>query len=294
VSEAKPTKGLGRGFEALIPQNFDASLLLDEDERIQKLKVSNIHPNPDQPRKHFDEQAINELAESIKRYGIIQPLVVSPDESGYILIAGERRWRASQQAGLDTVPAIVRTEKELRQLEIALVENVQRVDLDPNEQAISIQRQHDQINISYSDTAQRLGKAETTINNIVRLLQLPENIRAALQESKISEGHARAILSLKEFPDKQQELLKLIVDNGWSVRQAEQYVTAHKTGARTQRAARNRLETTSPATERLSQLVKSPVTIRRTAKGGKLEIGFKGETEMNKILARLVKALQQN
>ncbi len=287
-------KGLGRGFDTLIPQNFDASLLLDEDERIQKLKIGQIQANPDQPRKHFDEQSILELAESIKRYGIIQPLVVSPGNASgdYLLVAGERRLRAAQAAGLESVPAIVRTAKELEQLEIALVENVQRVDLDPIEQAVSIQRLHDQFNISYSDTAKRLGKAETTINNVVRLLQLPEAARQALQEARITEGHARAILSLKDFPDKQQELLAMIEQQGLSVRQAEQFVTAHKTGARSPRAARSRLETTNPATERLSQLLKLPVSIKRTAKGGKLEIGFKGESGLDNLISRLTKVFK--
>src|SRR5438132_1148248 len=138
-------KGLGRGLDTLIPNDFDNSLLLDSSERVQNLFVSSIKPNPDQPRRHFDTQALQELARSIKRFGILQPLIVTPkSKDEYTIIAGERRWRASQQAGLDKVPAIVREEKELAQLEISLIENVQRVDLSPLEQAVSIERLHQQ------------------------------------------------------------------------------------------------------------------------------------------------------
>src|SRR6266568_3503925 len=189
--------GLGRGFDALIPQDFDKSLLADDQGRIKKLDVTDIEANPDQPRQHFDKEALEQLAASIKTYGILQPLVVTPRGKNYSIVAGERRWRAARLAGLTHVPVIVRTTKELEQLEIALVENVQRVDLSPLEQAVSIERLHEQFNLSYDDIAKRLGKANSTVNNTVRLLRLPEDARAALAEGRISEGHARGILALK-------------------------------------------------------------------------------------------------
>src|SRR5688572_6608258 len=213
--------GLGRGFDTLIPQNFDKSLLLDDNERIQKIPTGELVANPDQPRQHFDDEALRQLAESIKQYGIVQPLVVTPFEKGYAIVAGERRWRAAKLAGLPKVPVIVRTVKQLENLEIALVENVQRVDLSPLEQAVSIERLHEQFSMTYVEIARRLGKADSTVVNIVRLLQLPEEARKALEEKKIAEGHARTILSLKDLPDKQHELLMAIQRNGWSVRQAE-------------------------------------------------------------------------
>jgi ParB family transcriptional regulator, chromosome partitioning protein len=277
-------KGLGRGFDALIPTNFDTSVLLDEDERIQKLPVSKLQPNPKQPRQFFDDDALNELADSIKRHGILLPLVVTAQGDGYHIIAGERRWRAAKLAKLTLVPAIVRTLEEIEQLEIALIENVQRVDLSPLEQAVSIERLHDQFNVSYEEIAKRLGKAASTVNNTVRLLNLPPPAQQALREMKISEGHARTILSLKDAPDKQLYLLDAILQQGWSVRQAERYVTSLKQGAKTESAARARVETETPATKALSKRLGTPVHVRRTANGGKLEITFKSDDEFEKLI----------
>ena len=281
--------GLGRGFDALIPQDFDKSLVLEDGERIQQIELAALIPNPSQPRQHFDEEALHQLAGSIKQYGVIQPLVASPikGSSTYAIIAGERRWRAAGLAGIKKVPVIVRTSKELEQLEIAIVENVQRVDLSPLEQATSIERLHQQFNMTYDAIAERLGKAPSTINNIVRLLQLPEAARKALHEKKMSEGHARAILSLKDHPEKQLELLNNILVQGWSVRQAERFVTSIKEGFKDTPATKERMATETPATKQLSQRVGAPVHIRRTAKGGKLEIAFKSDDELEKILSQL-------
>ncbi len=277
---------MGRGFDSLLPGNFDSSILVDESERVQKLEINSIVPNKHQPRSIFDEQALNELAESIKRYGVLQPLVVTPVDGGYSIVAGERRWRASKKAALGHVPAIVRTSEELEQLEIALVENVQRVDLSALEQAKSIQRLHDQFNMDYETIAKRLGKASTTVINIVRLLGLPLEAQEALNDRKITEGHARAILALKN-PDQQQELLNLIMKNGWSVRQAEQYVTAHKQGAKTSQKATQKLSTTTPQTEKLSKLLKTKVSLKRMAKGGRLEIEYKNDSDLKRIIGKL-------
>lgn len=281
--------GLGRGFDSLIPKTVDAGTLFDDKERIQKIDVTSIVPNPHQPRQQFDDDALAGLAESIKQYGILQPLVVTPQGAGsYALVAGERRWRAAQLAGLAQVPAIVRTTKELEQLEIAIIENVQRVDLSPLEQAASIERLHQQFSMSYESIAKRLGKASSTVNNIVRLLQLPDEASEALRNQKITEGHARTILSLKDMPDKQQELLKSIIANDWSVRQAEQFVTSVKDGFKETKATRERMQTETPETRQLSKrLGGAPVHIRRTAKGGKLEIAFKSDEELAVILGNL-------
>ena len=287
----KPTKttsarkGLGRGFDTLIPQDFDESILLDSSERVQKLPVETITPNTSQPRKHFDEGALAELAQSIKQYGVLQPLVVTKQENGkHMIIAGERRWRAAQIAGLKQVPTVVRSAKELEQLEIAIIENVQRVDLSPLEQAVSIDRLHQQFSMSYGEIAQRLGKAPTTVNNIVRLLQLPGEAKQALRDNRISEGHARAILALKGNRFKQDELLDNIQKFGWSVRQAEVFVNATKKGARTTKAVNQNMAVKNKATEQLSGLLKSPVTIKRTAKGGRLEIHFTDDADLQRIV----------
>ena len=284
---AKKTTGLGRGFAALIPDDFDKSLLADDQERIQKLAVGELDANPDQPRQHFDKEGLEQLATSIKTYGILQPLVVTPRGTRYSIVAGERRWRAAQLAGLVHVPVIVRTTRELEQLEIALVENVQRVDLEPLEQALSIERLHQQFTMKYEAIAERLGKAPSTVTNIVRLLQLPDAARAALHKKEISEGHARSILALKDFPEKQTELLSAIKKHGWSVRQAERFVTSVKEGYREAKLTRERMKLETPDTKRISKKIGAPVQIRRTARGGKLEISFKSDDELAHIIRTL-------
>jgi ParB family transcriptional regulator, chromosome partitioning protein len=288
VSTVKKS-GLGRGFDALIPKDVDPGFLLDDQERVQKIAVGDLSANPHQPRTAFDDTALQQLADSIKRHGILQPLVITPQGQGkYVIIAGERRWRAAQLAGLAKVPGIVRTTKELERLELALVENVQRVDLSPLEQAVSIEHLHQQFSLTYEAIAKRLGKASSTVNNIVRLLQLPEAARRALKEQHIFEGHARTILSLKDMPEKQAELLANILRYGWSVRQAEQFVVSVKEGFKEATATKQRMATETPATKQLSKkLGGTPVHIRRMARGGKLEITFKTDDELERILGSL-------
>lgn len=286
------TTGLGRGFDTLLPNNFDETLLVDSKDRVQKLFTIAIQPNPEQPRRSFDEQALKELAGSIKKYGVLQPLIVSPlAESKYLIVAGERRWRAAQLAGLEQVPAIVRKREELEQLEVALIENVQRVDLSPLEQAISIERLHQQFNISYKSIADRLGKALPTIHNTVRLLQLPEAARQALIDGQISEGHARAILALKDTPREQTKLLDFIRNQHWSVRQAEQYVTSHKNAKGPALSATKSVASETPETKQLSSTLGTKVSLRRMAHGGRLEIHYKDEAELAHLVTKLQKSL---
>jgi ParB family chromosome partitioning protein len=267
---------------------LDVVSLVESGERVQNLLLTEVIANPDQPRRQFDQESLKELAQSIDRHGVLQPIIVSPSRDGtYIIVAGERRWRASQLTGLDRIPAIVRERQELEQLEIALIENVQRVDLSPLEQAVSIERLYQQFNVPYGEIGKRLGKAETTINNIVRLLQLPTHARDALQNRKITEGHARQILALKNSPELQEELLTSIIQRGWSVRQAEQFVTAHKHGARTAQAAQEKMASETPQTKALGQKFRAKVTIKHTARGGRLEIHFKSEEELNNLLKTL-------
>jgi ParB family chromosome partitioning protein len=284
---AKQT-GLGRGFGSLIPQNFDAGLLVDDSERIQKLAIADLSPNPEQPRTIFDETALSELAASIRQYGIIQPLVVTPVQGGYHIIAGERRFRAAKKAGLKTVPTIVRTTQEQEKLELAILENVQRVDLSPLEQAVSIERLHQQFSLTYGEIAKRLGKAETTVHNIVRLLQLPAEAREALKDGAISEGHARQVLALKGMPEAQADLVRLILQNGWSVRQTERYVSSLKSGAK-EAQVKERVTGDTPETERLSHRFGTKVRIHRTAKGGRVEIAFTSDDQLTRLLDELEK-----
>lgn len=281
------TNRLGRGLDSLLPTNFDANLVLGQEERIQKLLITDIQPSPDQPRKQFDQDALQELAASIKQHGVLQPIIVSPRGNGYEIIAGERRWRASQLAGQTTIPAIVREKAQLERLEIALIENVQRVDLSPLEQAVSIEYLHEQFNVTYQDIAAKLGKAVPTVNNIVRLLQLPDDARDALQEGKVSEGHARAILALKDKPQLQAKLLELIQSQSWSVRQAEQFVTAQKEGLERKATLKQRTVKETPETKSLAKKIGTKVTIHHTAKGGRLEIHFKNDQELKNLYKKL-------
>lgn len=279
-------KGLGKGLDTLIPTNLDTSILHDS-EKIEKIPLAKIVTNPDQPRKYFDEEALQELARSIKRHGIVQPLVVIKSGNQYRIVAGERRFRAANKAGLNEVPAIVRSMKDLEELEIALIENVQRVDLSPLEQAISIQKLHDQFSLGYDAIAVRLGKATTTVHNIVRLLGLPDNAKEALSSGKITEGHARSILSVKE-PSKQTELLNQIIKDKWSVRQAEQYVMAIKKDVVRKKPLNEHMASSNPLTEKLASQLKTKIAIKRTAKGGKLEVYFSNDQQLDNLVGILL------
>ncbi len=283
---AKQT-GLGRGFGSLIPENFDTTKLVEDGERVHKLAVTDLLPNPEQPRTVFDDDMLAELAISIKQYGILQPLVATPSGDRYHIIAGERRWRAAKIAGLKVVPVLIRTTRQQEKLELAILENVQRVDLSALEQAVSIERLHQQFNLTYGDIAKRLGKAEATIHNTVRLLRLPEDARDALAGNAISEGHARQILALKGLPDSQERLLGLIIQNGWSVRQAERYVSSLKAGVNDDKRTTERVSGDTPETEHLSKRFGTKVRIHRMAKGGRIEIVFTSDDQLNGLLTEL-------
>lgn len=285
---AKGLGGLGKGIDALISDNFDKTILNDANKRVQNLFINDISPMEGQPRSHFDDQEISELADSIKQFGIIQPLIVSQSSTGkYTLIAGERRWRAAKVAGLKDVPVIVRDSKDQEKLEIALIENVQRVDLSPLETAVAIEKLHNEFKLSFGDIAKRLGKAPTTVNNTVRLLQLPEKAMQALQDKKITEGHARAILSLKGDESKQIELLNNVIAKGWSVRQAEQFVVSSKQGAKTPSQVAKKMSSSTPESERLGKKLNTNVAIKRTARGGRIEIMFKNDEQLQTLLDNL-------
>ena len=279
-------RGLGKGFGSLLPDNYDNSVLLDKGERIQKVLIQDIKPDPNQPRKSFDVVTINELADSIKQYGILQPLVITEsNNSGYVIIAGERRFRAAKKAGLTHVPALVRTLEDLERLEIGLIENVQRVDLTPLEQALSIARLNEQFSMTFQDIAKRLGKAHTTVVNTARLLQLPEFARKALEDGKISEGHARAVLALKESEPSQKYLVEKIVKDGWSVRQAENYVKSQKSQDLSKKTSTRKQNTKYIDQEKtLSGSVGAKANI--TQKGKKIEVKllFDSNTKFDQFL----------
>lgn len=278
-------QSLGKGFDVLIPKDLDVSILSEDPTRVQKLLITDIVPNADQPRRGHDKNELTELANSIKRHGVLQPIIVVRRGNNYRIVAGERRWRAAGQAGLSHMPAIVRSLKELEQIELSIIENIQRVDLSPLEQAMAVYKLQHQFSLSLEAIAQKLGKAPSTISNMARLLQLPDDARQALQDGKISEGHARAILALKDRVEKQQELLSCILNNRWTVRQAEQFVVGAKKGA-TSTEAKGRTVSETTLTKKLSQTLKTKVQIKHTARGGQLVIGFKDEQELQQLAQR--------
>jgi ParB family transcriptional regulator, chromosome partitioning protein len=292
VPTKKTTKGLGRGFDSLLPteflnEAFDPTASQDEKvSELRHIKVSDIFPDPEQPRRHFDELALEELAHSLKEHGVIQPIVVINKKDGYQIVAGERRWRAAKMAQLDKMPAIVRTLSNQHKLELSLIENLQRRDLNPLETATAYMKLRDQFNLTYEQIGARIGgKAVSTIANIIRLLQLPEAAKEALIAKKIREAHARQILAL-DTPEAQQELLDLIIKEDWSVHRTEQYVVGYKKGAQTpdkRESALKRTQTETPTTKALAERLKTPVSIKSTAKGGQLIIRFKDEGDLERI-----------
>jgi ParB family chromosome partitioning protein len=217
-----PRRGLGRGFEVLIGGS---------EPTLATLAVAEIHANPKQPRRQFESEAVSGLAESIKAQGLIQPVVVRPRlAGGYELIAGERRWRAAREAGLETVPAVVREADDRDTLLLGLVENVAREDLSPVDEARAYALLLDEFALSLGEVAERVGKAKPTVSNRVRLLELPDDVLALVDDARMTEGHARAVLAVPD-DEGRRRLAKRIVREGLSVRAAER--AAHAAGART-------------------------------------------------------------
>lgn len=218
---AKKT-GLGKGLDAL----FSTNLVVNEEEKIQegeviqKIKLINIEPNREQPRKIFDEEGLEELANSIKEYGIIQPIIVTKKEDYYQIVAGERRWRAAKKAGLTEIPVIVREYDEKQNSEIALIENIQRKDLNPIEKARGIKKLMEDFNFTQQEVADKLGFSRSAIANTVRILNLDERVIELALEGKLTEGHCRALMSIQDN-DKQYTMALHMIENGSSVRDAE-------------------------------------------------------------------------
>ena len=218
---AAKNRGLGRGLDALFADNSIEELTPSS---AVKLKIMDIEPNRDQPRKHFDEQALSELADSIAKHGVIQPLLVRPMHDGsYQLVAGERRWRASRLAGLTEVPVVIRELSDEDSMAIALIENLQREDLNPVEEAQGLKALMETLSLTQEEVAERLGKSRPAIANSIRLLKLPAAVLDMMVENKISAGHARALLPLENEEDI-LEIANLIVEKGLTVRDIERLV----------------------------------------------------------------------
>ena len=222
---AKKT-GLGKGLDALFSSTFEEEIENDG-EKVENIKLSEIEPNRDQPRRMFDEESLGELADSIKRYGVIQPIIVTKRDNYYQIVAGERRWRASKRAGLDVIPAIVRDNDNQRNQEIALIENIQREDLNPIEKARGIKVLMDQYNMNQQQVAEIIGKSRSSVANTLRILNLDERVINLALEGKLTEGHCRSLLSFED-PDKQYDMALYMINSGDSLREAEKKTKARK------------------------------------------------------------------
>jgi len=284
--------GLGKGLDALIPSGEDQEGKQPSStsgQGIINIPIDQIRPNPQQPRMNLDKESLKELAASITEHGIIQPLIVAvdPEEEKYTLIAGERRWRAAEMAGLAMVPVIEKNVTEQGQLELALIENLQRTDLMPLEMAEAYRQLAEDFKLTHKQIAERVGKSRTSITNTLRLLNLPEKVRKSLAEGAITEGHARAILSLPN-PKAQTAALKTILNLELNVRQTEALVKK-MSGERP--TAKPKPEP-SPEIQALENRLRShfgtKVNLNDRKNGGSLVIYYYSDEELNQILDKIL------
>ena len=290
---------LGRGLGALIPtssgpvpqqtiQKITQETLQQTGEQILLIPINQIQPNPNQPRKNFSRLEMDELTNSIREYGIIQPLILTRGQSSfgdspcYQIVAGERRWRAAQLVETKTVPAIVRTMTEMEKFEISLLENVQRQDLNPMERARAYQRLIEEFGLNQEQIAQKLGKARATIANTLRLLVLPTSVQQAIESGRITEGHAKTLLSIEDTA-KQEMFLKRILGLGLSIRETEEMLK----GQRPDRVIANNPRLLEQE-RMLSQKLNLPVKIKQQSKGGKLVVRFSNDEELKHLIDKII------
>ncbi len=284
-------RGLGRGLSALIATGESVGGL-----RFEELPTSAIRPNSLQPRRSFPAAGITELAASIREVGILQPLVVRTTESGFELIAGERRLRAAKEAGLERVPVLIRQAAENESMELALVENLQREDLNPLETAAAYQALMDSFGFTKEQLAERLGKSRTAVTNTLRIIQLPEKIRTLIQDGKLSEGHARAILGLKD-EEQMNHLVARIQNEKLSVRRTEELVREMLSGQnKVEETARERppeennadeYNDYDQASQMITEAIELPVKVKKSRRGGKLEIRFRHREQLEALVSLL-------
>ena len=280
TEELRRTGGLGRGLAALIPQR-------DEPPASVELPIAAISHNPYQPRKQVEEGSLSELAASIAEHGVLQPILVTHSAQGYRLIAGERRLRAAQMAGLERIPALVRSADEGVQLAWALIENLQRADLNPLEEAHAFRQLVDEFGLSHEEVGSRVGRSRSAIANTLRLLDLDQRVQAALAEGVITEGHGRALAGLTD-PAQQAEALSQVVSGGLSVRQTEELV--RRTSSRvpkTKRAKPARGADVERLERGLREALATKVTLSAGRKGGRITIEYYTEEELERLYERL-------
>jgi len=282
---ARPS-GLGKGLNALIPVGGSDEPPTSDGSGLRMIPIHSIVPNPNQPRVHFDEAALEDLAKSIRAIGVLQPILVRPSNGGYELIAGERRWRAAQLAGLGQVPVFIRQVADRAAVAMALIENIQRENLNPLEEARALQRLVLEFDITHEEAARAVGRSRAGVSNLLRLLELPEAVRALVEARRLDMGHARALLGLPEGP-RQEELARQAAEGSWSVRETEARVRALTTHTppkppKPVDADIRRLEND------LSDRLGARVQIRQGAKGsGQLVIDYTSLDVLDGILAHL-------
>jgi len=275
-------KSLGRGLDYLIGSSSS------EGQRIAEIDINNVRPNPRQPRAAFQEEEITKMADSIREFGVVQPVIVRSVGTDYELIAGERRLRAAKMAGLKKIPAIIRETSETDSLEIALIENIHRSDLNGIEEATAYQQLIEDFGITHEELAKRIGRSRTAITNTLRLLQLPQFIKEAVMEGKISTGHARALLALQDKPEIQRKLAERIIDEGISVRKTEEIVRKYLTGG--ELARRKRIPVPEEALvvlERLEIFLGSSVSCVMGKRKSKILIEFRGMEELKRLCEKI-------
>lgn len=280
-------KGLGKGLDALIPGGKTVSVSTGSSSGVMQVGVELIKRNPRQPRLTFKEDELNELAASIKEHGVIQPLIVLPNADGtYILIAGERRLQASQRAGLKTVPVIPRQANNQELLELALIENVQRADLNPMEEAEAYRHLADDFGLSHEMIAKRVGKSRVAVTNTIRLMNLADSVKQALVDGKITEGHARALLMLSTHKA-QTSALQTIINLSLSVRQAEELVRK-LTGLKPIKAKKPfRNANVTDVEKKLQKSLGTKVALKYSKKGGTVTIYYYSDEELDALLDKL-------
>lgn len=288
----KKYPALGRGLDALIPTAPEAEVQTSGSSSISEVELSRIKPNPDQPRHEFNEEALQELADSIREIGIIQPITLRDMGDGtYVIIAGERRWRATQKAGLLTIPAYIRTVDDENMMEMALIENIQREDLTSLEIALAYQQLMEQYNLTQERLSERVGKNRTTVTNYLRLLKLPAVIQMALKERELDMGHARALLALDD-PSLQIKVFNQIKSEGLSVRRVEAIIKELQEGGTVKTKSGSSIENKSTRShefsqlkDSLSQMFRVKVQLTCSDKGrGKISIPFANDAELERLL----------
>ncbi|MBQ3118896.1 MAG: ParB/RepB/Spo0J family partition protein [Clostridia bacterium] len=285
-------KGLGRGLGALLDTNAVVETTTETERDVKKIKITQIEPNKTQPRNVFDEEKIEELADSIREYGIIQPIVVKLNKNGfYTIIAGERRWRAARLAGLKEVPALIKEVSEQTEKEITLIENIQREDLNALEEAAGIKELIDVYGLTQDEVAKKIGRSRPAVANILRLLNLPEEIQKLVKDNILSQGHARALLAVED-KEKAQEIAKLIIAQDMSVRQTESYISSLSKVKTVKKPTKEEIEISrhiKALEESLSSEFGTKIKIVNKKNKGRIEIPYSSAEDFDRIIALIKK-----